>query len=211
MIRAQFRIRLPDHVWAAEVTPAFPKSRFSLLSGYMVEDRAVELREIHTTHPEEVVAAMRDQPSIHEFELLESVSDRALCKYETTDTGLYEFITALSLPIEFPVTVRNGWFEFDLTGTREELDRLQTTLDDSPLTYDLLSLVGTSETESLLTDRQREVLDAAVRLGYFEVPHECTLAELAAEVGIDKASTSTLLRRGQARIVKWFLTGPEIQ
>jgi predicted DNA binding protein len=41
------------------------------------------------------------------------------------------------------------------------------------------------------------------------VPRECTLANLARSVDVDKSTASTVLRRGEARLVKWFLTGPE--
>lgn len=68
---------------------------------------------------------------------------------------------------------------------------------------------GSGRLFSLLTERQREVLDAAVREGYLAVPRECTLAELAATLDVDKSTASTILRRGQARLVEWFLAGPE--
>jgi predicted DNA binding protein len=69
--------------------------------------------------------------------------------------------------------------------------------------------VTRTDTDSLLTDRQREVLRAAVREGYFTVPRECTLAELSDSIGVDKSSVSETLRRAEARLVKWFLSGPE--
>ena len=58
------------------------------------------------------------------------------------------------------------------------------------------------EDDTLLTDRQRECLQAALRLGYFEVPRECTLAELADRLGVDKSTASETIRRGQTRLVK---------
>jgi predicted DNA binding protein len=82
-------------------------------------------------------------------------------------------------------------------------------LDSSGLSYELLSLVGHEENDDLLTDRQREVLAAAVQQGYFEVPRSCTLAEVADGLGIDKSTASTVLRRGQGRLVRQYLTGPE--
>ncbi len=209
MISAQFHIQLPESIWVAELSTQFPNATFRLLSGYRLDERALELGEVRTDTPAEVVAAMRDHPAIHGYELLESGKSRALGKYETADTALYEFVEQSALTIEFPVDVQRGWYEFDLTGTREELDRLRETLDDSPLAYELDALVTTADTDSLLTDRQRELLDAAVRKGYFEVPRSCTLAELADEVGVDKSTASTVLRRGEGRLVKWFLSGPD--
>lgn len=208
MISAQFRIQLPEDIWVADLSTEHPDATFRLLSGYKLDEHALELGEVRGGEPEAVVAAMREHPAIDGYELLESGRERALGKYETTDTGLYEFVEQSGFTIEFPVEVEAGWYEFDLTGTREELDRLRAALEASPYQYDLDTLVTTTGTDSLLTDRQRELLETAVREGYFEVPRRCTLAELADEVGVDKSTASTVLRRGEGRLVKWFLSGP---
>jgi predicted DNA binding protein len=63
--------------------------------------------------------------------------------------------------------------------------------------------------ETLLTDRQRECLRAALRAGYFEVPRECTLADVAEQMGVDKSTASETIRRGSARVLEWFLVGDD--
>lgn len=209
MISAQFWIELPEYLWVSELSREFTGAEFTLLSGYKMDDRALELGEVVTDSPDAAVEAMRSHPAIQTYELLESESGRALGKYETSQTALYEFAERSGLPIEFPVTVRDGWYGFDLTGTREELDELQAVLEASPLAYELESLVTRRETDSLLTDRQRELLEAAVREGYFTVPRDCTLAELADTLDVDKSTASTTLRRAESRLVKWFLAGPD--
>ncbi|SEV97059.1 helix-turn-helix domain-containing protein [Natrinema salifodinae] len=209
MISAKLRIQLPEGLWVSQISRTFPRATFRLLSGYRVEDTALELGETITDQPKDVVTEIYDHPSIETYELLESDERRALVKYETTDTALYDFVETLSVTIEFPIIVRDGWYEFDLTGTREELDRLQELLDASPLSYELLSLVRSQEADNLLTDRQREVLETAVRAGYFEIPRECTLSELADSLEIDKSTASTILRRGEARLIKSFVSGPD--
>lgn len=208
MISARFRIRLPEGIWVGELSQEYPRATFRLLSGYKIDERAIELGEVRRKDPEEVVEAMRAHPSIHDHERLEAEDTRSLGKYETTDTALYEFVEQSGFTIEFPVDVQNGWYEFDLTGTREEFETLRDTLEASPLPFELESLVSTTDSESLLTARQRELLDVAVREGYFEVPRECTLSELAETVGVDKSTASTVLRRGEATLLKWYLSGP---
>ncbi|GAB7018454.1 helix-turn-helix domain-containing protein [Halostagnicola bangensis] len=209
MISATFEIQLPPDIWITQLSRAFPRATFRLLSGYRVEETALELGETITDHPNDVAAEMADHPSIAAYELLESNERRVLAKYETTDTALYDFVELSAQTIEFPIAVQNGWYEFDLTGTREELDRFQEVLESSPLSYELRSLVGAQETDELLTDRQREVLETAIREGYFEIPRECTLSELADSLGIDKSTASNILRRGQARIIKSFVSRPD--
>ncbi|WP_245852909.1 helix-turn-helix domain-containing protein [Natrinema ejinorense] len=97
--------------------------------------------------------------------------------------------------------------EFDLTATRDQFDAFGTSLEASGLQYDLLSVVRTDEKSALLTDRQRECLTVALRQGYLEVPRECTLAELADELGVDKSTASETIRRGSARVLEQFLLG----
>lgn len=209
MINAQFRIRLPDHLWVSELSQEFPRAEFKLLSGFKIGEYALELGEVVTETPEEVVDAMCSHPKITSYEVLESDPRRALSKYETPQTDLYEFAETSALTIEFPVEVRDGWYRFDLTGTRDELNELREALDAMPRSYELESLVTRTEPESLITDRQREVLEAAVRHGYFTVPRKCTLAELADSIDADKSTVSEILRRGEEQIIKWFLAGPE--
>ena len=207
MISARLRIQLPEELWVTDVSRGFPRATFRLLSGQRLDSKAIELGETITDHPGAVVEATRTHPSITNYELLESTDRRVLGKYETSDIDLYEFVEESSLTIEFPVDVRNGWYEFDLTGTRTELDQLREILDVSPLSYELQSLVRSHTNDTLLTDRQQEVINAAVRNGYFEVPRECTLEELAVTLDADKSTVSTVLRRGEGQILKWFLIG----
>jgi len=209
VIDARFRIRLPEGVWVDEVSQAAPDATFRLLSGIRTGDRAVELGETVAADPVAVGEAVAAHPSVTDYECLEATEDRTLAKYETTDTELYEFLDESALPPEFPLVVRDGWYEFDLTGTRAEFDRLRDALEANGTAYELLSLTSVADDEGLVTDRQRELLDVALREGYFEVPRACTLADLADEVGVDKSTASRVLRRGQASVLASYLTGPE--
>jgi len=208
MISARFRIQLPDDLWVTDLSEAYPGATFRLLSGYRHDTHAIELGETITDRPDDVTTAMREHPSISNFELLESQGRRRLAKYETSDTALYDFVDSASLTIEFPVDVQDGFYEFTLTGTQEEFDHLQVFLEESPLSYELNSLVGSRATDDILTDRQQEVLETAVRCGYFEVPRECTLADLAARLDVDKSTVSAILRRAECRVLEWFVTAP---
>lgn len=95
--------------------------------------------------------------------------------------------------------------EFDITATQEQFEAFGEALDETGRQYDLLTLIHTDEQETVLTDRQRECLTVAQRRGYFAVPRECTLADLADVLDVDKSTASETIRRGTARIVEQFL------
>lgn len=54
--------------------------------------------------------------------------------------------------------------------------------------------------EPSLSDKQLLVLEAAVRLGYFAVPRDCTLEDVAAACGISHQAASERLRRAQRTV-----------
>lgn len=55
--------------------------------------------------------------------------------------------------------------------------------------------------ELQLTDEQREALVVALDEGYFEVPRETTLVELAENLGISDSAVSQRIRRGLTKIL----------
>lgn len=62
-------------------------------------------------------------------------------------------------------------------------------------------LEASAPTELQLTDEQYEALVLAFEWGYFEVPRETTLVELAAELDISDSAVSQRIRRGLTKLL----------
>lgn len=56
--------------------------------------------------------------------------------------------------------------------------------------------------ETLLTDRQQEVVTTAVDLGYYDVPREATVSDLATELEITDSTVSAHLRKAEATVMR---------
>lgn len=208
-LHVRFRIQLPEEAWISEVSRSFPSATFRLLTGFRTSTGAIELGEVEADDPGVVGLAIADHSEIVSYQRLDVNETRSLARYETSASELYEFVDGSSVAPEYPIVVRNGWFEYDLTATREEFEAFRSRLEGSGLDYELRSKVRYVRELDVLTDRQRRVLDAAHRAGYFEVPRECTLAELAASLEIDKSTASEILRRAEARLVARYLAGSD--
>jgi predicted DNA binding protein len=198
-------MELPDDIWVAAVSTSFPDATLRLLTGVPRDDHALELGEIRAADPEAVADAIRRHPDIDSYETVYADDRRLVAQYETVEQGLYEFLWESTLPPEFPVVVRDGTMEFDVTATQVQFDAFGAALDESGRQYELLTLVHTDGADQLLTERQHECLAAAQRQGYFAVPRECTLAEVADELGVDTSTASETIRRATARIVGQYL------
>lgn len=209
MIRARFRIALSEDLWVYEVSTSFPEATLRLLTGVPRGDRALELGEVQAENPSVVADAISSHSDITAYDELYAGERRVIAQYEANERGLYEFLWESSLPPEFPVIVENGEMEFDVTATQEQFEAFGQVLDETDRQYELLTLVHTDDRDDLLTDRQRECLIAAQREGYFAVPRECTLADLADTLGVDKSTASETIRRGTSRVISQFFLDRE--
>jgi hypothetical protein len=58
-----------------------------------------------------------------------------------------------------------------------------------------------------LTDRQREVVETAYRMGYFEYPRETNASGVAAELGIEPSTLAEHLAAAQSKLLGAVLDG----
>jgi predicted DNA binding protein len=206
VIRARFRLWLPEDLWVAAVSRSFPDASLHLLTGVPVGDRTLELGEVRTDDPRAVVAAIRDRREVHALELLHCDAERALSKYETSDQSLFEFLGGSSLLPEFPLVVEDGVLSFGITASRADFEAFGDRLDAGGRRYELQSVVHRDESGAgPVTDRQLECLTVAWRLGYFEVPRDCSLAAVADALEVDTSTASETIRRGVAHLLGQFL------
>lgn len=106
-----------------------------------------------------------------------------------------------------------GW-EFQLRFERRaDLAVLQGGLDGADADAELQRLhppeTPTVDGQFALTAKQREALTAALEAGYFAVPRDATLADLAGDLGISSQALSKRIRRGHEAVCRQVLTlGP---
>ncbi|WP_433632936.1 helix-turn-helix domain-containing protein [Halomicrococcus sp. NG-SE-24] len=111
--------------------------------------------------------------------------------------------------------LENGQMVFDLlVEDRESISEAVNLLREfgsvqvERITKDFQTHVVPSVTEwqNLLqsfSDRQREILDTAIEMGYYERPRETTLKELAEELELAKTTVSQHLRKAERRVVEF--------
>lgn len=127
--------------------------------------------------------------------------------FEPTDLTreMIERRRELEVTMEMPVRVaEDGTLEITFVGDREAFARA--------------GRMGTDEFEAevveagehhpelgdlfgALTARQREILDAAVQVGYYEVPRRATHEEIADRVGLSTTTVGEHLRKIEARLL----------
>ncbi|MHB9286882.1 helix-turn-helix domain-containing protein [Halobacteriales archaeon Cl-PHB] len=206
MVRAQLDIELPEAAWANAVSTAYPAATIRVTSLLPQADRGVGIAELRAGDPARLIATMDDHPDIASLDLLWSRDDVAVVQFESTTRRLLVLASEAGVPPETPFDVTDGVVHWEMSTARERLADLGDHLEAAGLEFELASIREDTEPGSgIMTDRQRELFDAAVAMGYYETPRAATLTDVAAEMDVSKATVSDVLHRAEGAIVDWFV------
>lgn len=92
---------------------------------------------------------------------------------------------------------------------RDALQQYREICEDRNIQFRLKAIYeesdGTNKAEAKLTSRQRETLTSARELGYFEIPREASLSDVADHCGVSPQATSERIRRGTSTLIDALL------
>ncbi|WP_440008886.1 helix-turn-helix domain-containing protein [Halomicrococcus sp. SG-WS-1] len=168
---------------------------------------SVALLELTAQNPVPMLADIEHQEDITMLELLWKDEDEALLQVETSNPLLLDPIQEIGVPLQTPFEVVDGTASWELTTSSDRLSALSEQLEASGIQFDIdyVRSISDSDAESVLTDRQQQVLLAAVEQGYYETPRRTTLTDVAESMNISKATASDILHRAEGKIIDWFV------
>ena len=205
MAHATLSVTLPEPLWIAQVSRANPEAVFRVLAGVPGESSGFALVRITAADVESVVKSMAAHDQITELTPAQVSEGEVTVHFETTAPLLLFSSQESGMPIELPVEIQDGEALIDVTGSRERLSELAEQLEAFGFEYRVEHVRERLHASQLLSERQLEVLLAAVDEGYYDTPRCCTLTELAARLDIAKSTCSETLHRAEETIVKRFV------
>ena len=144
------------------------------------------------------------------FDRIEKTESRSLYRIRRDDSDVldfYECWVRAEGELLTGVGANSGWSFRIRFPDHESFTRFRELLEEVDVNFDLERLADvTSPCGDVLTGPQREALKLALEAGYFDVPRRTTLNDLSKSLGVSDQAVSERLRRGQARLVKDFLT-----
>ncbi len=209
MPHAKLTVTVPERIWIGDLTRRYPEAVVRVLAAFTDEDAGVGLAEVESDSLGAVLTDMDAYEDVDALEVLRQSESTALVQFETTMPLLLLPARDSGVPLEMPVEIRDGTVEWELTAPQERLSALAEQLDNFGIRYRVEYVRDQLHDESLLTDRQRRVVAAAVEAGYYDTPRDCSLTELADDLGIAKSTASETLHRAEEAIVKEFLESVE--
>jgi DNA-binding CsgD family transcriptional regulator len=150
--------------------------------------------------------------SIQEFDV-RLVNDRSFYVYVRENaqgfaSRLRALLTDTELLVVPPVEYgTDGEMLFEIAGEQDALQRLVADLPDHlSVSVNRLGEYDAYRDSHVtaLTRRQEEVLEVARELGYYEVPRQASVREIADELGCSKSTVANHLRKAEARLVALY-------
>jgi hypothetical protein len=116
--------------------------------------------------------------------------------------SLTESLAQDTVVIVPPIEIRSDrTIQMTVVGHPEDLQALSASVPDG-ITVEILTLgEGVAGFETSLSERQRDALQIAWEIGYFEIPRRNGIEAVAAELDCAVSTASELLRRGQANVI----------
>ncbi|ACV47790.1 MULTISPECIES: helix-turn-helix domain-containing protein [Halomicrobium] len=205
MPRAELTLTIPEEVWIGSLSRSFPDAEFRILAAVPGEESGVGLTEITADELVAILGQMDESEAVTSLEILQRWEDTALVQFETSDPLLLFPVQGSGIPLEMPFRLSDGEARWEITAPQERLSALGQQLEEFGIPFHVERVSQHVETEQLLTGSQLELIQAAVENGYYDTPRDCSLTELASEVGIAKSTCSETLHRAEEKIVKEFV------
>lgn len=189
------------------------------LRGYSTfESGAVGLQYwVDAADAAEFEAGLRDDPTVEDFTVLVREDDRALYQTRLTEAGRERSI--IPLLGEYGVELVDGhrnernWavrLRFPTDSAFRDFVGACRARDDVSLSLDSIYRKEQYDTDEYpLTSSQREALVTALERGYFDIPRQTTLEDIADQLGVSDQAVSERLRRAQKQVFERVLADEE--
>lgn len=157
---------------------------------------------------DQVERTLGSDPDVRVVDVVERNGDIALAKvrWRSVSAQLLELLVESNAILAEAMGNEGSWSLSLRFPDQEELAEFYQRCTDRGITLTVESVDTNSwdggRSTLPLTDLQKEALRTAFETGYFEVPRDGTLVDLADELGVSDSAVSQRLRRGIANLVE---------
>ena len=198
---ARIKIKFPEKIWISEIFKNYPdlKMEISHFLPYDLE-RSIGNSVIEIMHynVDSILKEVSDHPSVFELSVLEKEVNQVKFNVKTKDPYLLYAIIKCGVLVNFPVRVEDGFAYWRLISSRDRIDQLLTIFEEKNIKFELLRIgispYNIEDDKNKLTFDESNILDKAISLGFFEIPRNISLEELANKMGKSKSALSVMLR-----------------
>lgn len=207
MPEAKISAHIPEGIWVREVSTNHSDTVFRVISAVPGDRQGVGVVEVDGEGYEEALEEIPRHENISEMEVLweNDEEEKALIQIHTNKPLILQRASRSGVPIEMPFEIQDGVGEWELRASHESLSELGSTFDSMGVNYTIEYVRDVEDDGDFLTEKQREVVEVAHELGYYDIPREASLSDVADKLGVAKSTCSETLHRAEGKVMDRFL------
>ncbi len=200
VVLVRFKLEIPAGKWLRLLSEKYPHVDLKILSMFLIDkNRGNLLLKIEGVALGNVMSQIIENLKGIDSKLLVNTSSLLLLQLKMTEPWILRVLTDLRLMIRYPVDVKRGWFEFEFVADRSKIDNLFNFFDREKFKIQLRR-ISHFRRKKILTEKQREVLNHLLQVGYFEIPRKKSMTEISRALNISTSALSEMLRRIQKKL-----------
>jgi len=205
MTQVRLLVDIPEGPWIGDVSRQYPDAMFQVLTALPGDGEGFGLVWLTGADVDAILDDIVAHGTMTELSVLQQTETAATIQIQTSKPMILVAAKRAGVPVEMPVKIQNGTATVDVAGAHDRLSELGTQFAELGLDFEVEYIQERLHQDQLLTDRQQELIQLAVSMGYYDTPRECTLTELADEMDIAKSTCSETLHRAEEVIIKQFV------
>lgn len=143
-----------------------------------------------------------------EAKVLAKEKNGAYIVYMRSGPSLYSILNSVGIESGFlfpPLGIGDGKVKFSFLGNEQQIKDFMGGLVATGIRYRVVRLTDANFSPisplNMLTEKQREVLITAHKLGYYDIPRRITSKELAKKLGLVDSTVVEHLRKAEQRLI----------
>lgn len=156
--------------------------------------------------PDEFEDAAANDPTVESVDCVGEFADGALfhATWANTDDGILDRLQRGTETV-LKAEARDGeWTLKVRADSQDSIQQFHAYFTENDIDFQVIRVFPLTEPKMgqfNVTEKQRDALLVALEMGYFEIPRDATLADVADELNITPNSASQRLRRGQINLL----------
>jgi predicted DNA binding protein len=188
--------------WCVQVGQAFPRVDVTVETHFQQPDNSsIEIVRLRGPTADQAAETVGKAPGVCECEVLGRAPGEVLLRLRVRGCMLPRAVLASGVVPSQPYSATGGVHRWCVLGQGERLESFVTTLRSMGATVETV-YHGEEDAQAQLTPRQRAVLRQALEDGYYDVPRRTSMTEMAAKLGVSKASLCETLQVIEKKVMQ---------
>lgn len=198
---ARIKLEIPKSKWFSKIFDNFHDVELKVLNFLPFDvEKSIGNAIIEINHYKinQIIEEIKNHKSVIEFTLMEKELNRVTFNIITKNPHLLFILIKCGVLIDFPVKVKEKVAEWNLIATRERINDLLDCFEENEISFSLIKIgnsLSNEEDKNKLDSEELRILKTAINSGFFEVPRNISLEELAKKLELSKSWTSEKLRK----------------